>query len=38
MIAVKTKFLGKDLPDNLEKTRIGIERRIPLGTARLTKS
>lgn len=31
MIAVKTKFFAKDLPDNLEKTRTGIERRIPLG-------
>lgn len=30
MIAVKTKFFAKDLPDNLEATRIGIERRIPL--------
>ena len=31
MIAVKTKFFAKDLPDSLEKTRTGIERRIPLG-------
>jgi tRNA-splicing ligase RtcB len=31
MIAVKTKFVADDLPDNLEKTRTGIERRIPLG-------
>ncbi len=31
MIAVKTKFFAKDLPDGLEKIRIGIERRIPLG-------
>src|SRR3954468_21109934 len=31
MIAVKTKFFAKDLPDNLEKIRSGIERRIPLG-------
>src|SRR3990167_7511244 len=31
MIAVKTKFFAKDLPDNLEETRLGIERRIPLG-------
>lgn len=31
MIAVKTKFFAKDLPDNLEETRNGIERRIPLG-------
>jgi len=31
MIAVKTKFFAKDLPDNLEKLRTDIERRIPLG-------
>jgi len=31
MVAVKTKFLAKDLPDNLDKLRTGIERRIPLG-------
>src|SRR5580765_739170 len=31
MIAVKTGFFSKDLPDNLEKTRTVIERRIPLG-------
>lgn len=31
MVAVKTKLLGKDLPDNLDKLRTGIERRIPLG-------
>ena len=31
MIAVKTKFFAKDLPNNLEATRDGIERRIPLG-------
>jgi tRNA-splicing ligase RtcB (3'-phosphate/5'-hydroxy nucleic acid ligase) len=31
MIAVKTKFFAKDLPENLEETRKGIERRIPLG-------
>src|SRR4051794_38737258 len=31
MIAVKTKFFAKDLPDSLEETRKGIERRIPLG-------
>ena len=31
MIAVKTKFFAKDLPDNLERLRTGIERRIPLG-------
>jgi len=32
MIAGKTKFFAKDLPDNLEKVRTGIERRIPLGS------
>jgi tRNA-splicing ligase RtcB (3'-phosphate/5'-hydroxy nucleic acid ligase) len=31
MVAVKTKFFAKDLPDNLDKLRTGIERRIPLG-------
>jgi len=31
MIAVKTKFFAKDLPESLEETRKGIERRIPLG-------
>src|SRR5947199_5263301 len=31
MIAVKTKFFAKDLPENLEAMRTGIERRIPLG-------
>jgi tRNA-splicing ligase RtcB (3'-phosphate/5'-hydroxy nucleic acid ligase) len=31
MIAVRTKFFARDLPDNLEKVRTGIERRIPLG-------
>jgi len=31
MVAVKTKFFAKDLPDNLDKVRTGIERRIPLG-------
>src|SRR5215213_98324 len=31
MVAVKTKFFAKDLPDNLDKLRHGIERRIPLG-------
>jgi len=34
MIAVKTKFFAKDLPDDLEKLRISIERRIPLGPYR----
>lgn len=37
MIAVKTKFVAKDLPDNLEKTRTGIERRIPLGAGSFNK-
>src|SRR5215211_2469326 len=31
MVTVKTKFFAKDLPDNLDKLRHGIERRIPLG-------
>src|SRR5215203_51780 len=31
MVAVKTKFFAKDLPENLDKLRGGIERRIPLG-------
>src|SRR3989440_11317511 len=31
MVAVKTKFFAKDLPDSLDKLRTGIERRIPLG-------
>jgi tRNA-splicing ligase RtcB len=31
MIAVKTRFFAKDLPDNLDALRTGIERRIPLG-------
>jgi tRNA-splicing ligase RtcB (3'-phosphate/5'-hydroxy nucleic acid ligase) len=31
MIGVKTKFFARDLPDNLQKMRTGIERRIPLG-------
>src|SRR3954454_451576 len=30
MVAVKTKFFAKDLPDNLDQLRQGIERRIPL--------
>lgn len=30
MIAVKTKFKAKDLPDNLKGIREGIERRIPV--------
>ena len=31
MVAVKTKFFDKDLPENLDNLRSGIERRIPLG-------
>ncbi|MDQ3473959.1 MAG: RtcB family protein [Acidobacteriota bacterium] len=31
MVGVKTKFSAKDLPDNLDKLRTGVERRIPLG-------
>jgi len=31
MVAVRTKFFAKDLPDNLDKLRTGNERRIPLG-------
>src|SRR6266478_4225000 len=31
MVAVRSKFFAKDLPDNLDKLRAGIERRIPLG-------
>lgn len=34
MIAVKTKFFAKDLPNDLEATRIGIERRIPLSAGK----
>lgn len=34
MIAVKTKFFTKDLPDNLDEVRTGIERRIPLGAGK----
>ena len=37
MIAVKTKFFANDLPDSLEKTRTGIERRIPLGAGAFNK-
>ena len=38
MIAVKTKFFAADLPDNLEKTRTGIERRIPLGAGAFNRT
>lgn len=31
MIAVKTRFSSKDLPENLKNLRVGIERDIPLG-------
>ena len=31
MIAVKTRFSAKDLPDNLQKLRLQVERDIPLG-------
>jgi tRNA-splicing ligase RtcB len=31
MVAVRTKFFARDLPDNLDQLRQGIERRIPLG-------
>lgn len=31
MVAVRTKFFARDLPDNLDRLRQGIERRIPLG-------
>lgn len=31
MVAVRTKFFARDLPDNLDDIRTGIERRIPLG-------
>lgn len=34
MIAVKTKFFAKDLPDDLGKLRNSIERSIPLGAGR----
>jgi len=37
MIAVKTKFVANDLPDNLDKLRVGIERRIPLGAGATNK-
>ena len=31
MVAVRTRFAAKDLPDNLKDVRDGIERRIPAG-------
>lgn len=38
MIAVKTKFFAKDLPDDLSKLRHSIERRIPLGAGAYNRS
>ena len=38
MIAVKTKFSAKDLPDSLQKLRTGIERRIPLGAGAFNRT
>ncbi len=37
MIAVKTKFTEKDLTMDLDKLRMGIERRIPLGAGGFNK-
>ncbi len=37
MIAVKTKFTASQLPDDLEKVRSGIERRIPLSAGSYNK-
>src|SRR5438067_8086268 len=37
MVAVRTKFFANDLPDNLDKLRTGIERRIPLGAGATNK-
>jgi tRNA-splicing ligase RtcB len=37
MIAVKTKFVAKDLPDNLDRLRVAIEQRIPLGAGATNK-
>lgn len=37
MIAVKTKFSASQLPDDLEKVRYGIERRIPLSAGGYNK-
>jgi tRNA-splicing ligase RtcB len=34
MIAVKTRYLAKDLGDDLKKLRLGIERRIPLSAGK----
>src|SRR5215204_1173404 len=38
MIAVKSKFFANDLPESLEGTRKGIERRIPLGAGAYNKN
>jgi len=37
MIAVKTKFFAKDLPDDLKQVREGIERRIPLSAGKFNR-
>jgi len=37
MVAVRTKFTIKDLPDSLDKVREGIERRIPLSAGNSNK-
>ncbi len=37
MIAVRTKFTASQLPDDLEKVRLGIERRIPLSAGGYNK-
>lgn len=38
MIAVKTKFFAKDLPDDLSKIRLGIERRVPVSAGGYNRS
>lgn len=38
MIAVRTKFFAKDLPDDLSKIRHSIERSIPLGAGAFNRS
>lgn len=37
MIAVRTKFTASQLPDDLDKMRLGIERRIPLSAGAFNK-
>lgn len=37
MIAVKTKFFAKDLPEDLKNLRLGIERRIPLSAGKYNR-